>query len=168
MQGILDKAFEMGINFIDTANVYGGSAGFGRSEEIIGAWFDARPEVRDHESLLIGRDRQVRFGPVADAPGVLGQLLQTYRRGLLLPVHFFPECSLAYCRNMRTPHPDEHAALEAARQEWVDWKRERGGGLDPYNRLCHGEEPPLGAEFRKTAVEVFGPLLDHCEPVSTD
>jgi exodeoxyribonuclease V gamma subunit len=128
----------------------------------------ARPEVRDHESLLIGRDRQVRFGPVADAPGVLAQLLQTYRRGLLLPVHFFPECSLAYCRNIRTPHPDEHAALEAARQEWVDWKRERGEGLDPYNRLCHGEELPLGAEFRKTAVEVFGPLLDHCEPVSTD
>ena len=35
---ILDKAVEMGINFIDTANVYGGEAGRGRSEEIIGNW----------------------------------------------------------------------------------------------------------------------------------
>src|SRR3954465_386499 len=44
---ILDKALEMGITFIDTANVYGGDAGGGRSEEIIGSWFAARPGVRD-------------------------------------------------------------------------------------------------------------------------
>ena len=44
---ILDKALEMGINFIDTANVYGGEAGRGRSEEIIGSWLAARPGVRD-------------------------------------------------------------------------------------------------------------------------
>ena len=48
---ILDRAFELGINFIDTANVYGGSEGFGRSEEIIGAWFAGRPEVRDQVVL---------------------------------------------------------------------------------------------------------------------
>jgi aryl-alcohol dehydrogenase-like predicted oxidoreductase len=44
---ILDRALELGINFIDTANVYGGSAGAGRSEEIIGSWLAARPGVRD-------------------------------------------------------------------------------------------------------------------------
>ena len=44
---ILDRALEMGINFIDTANVYGGDAGRGRSEEIIGSWLASRPEVRD-------------------------------------------------------------------------------------------------------------------------
>ena len=44
---ILDRALQMGINFIDTANVYGGDAGRGRSEEIIGSWLAARPEVRD-------------------------------------------------------------------------------------------------------------------------
>jgi aryl-alcohol dehydrogenase-like predicted oxidoreductase len=44
---ILDRALEMGINFIDTANVYGGDAGPGRSEEIIGSWLAARPGVRD-------------------------------------------------------------------------------------------------------------------------
>jgi aryl-alcohol dehydrogenase-like predicted oxidoreductase len=37
----------MGINFIDTANVYGGDAGRGRSEEIIGTWLASRPGVRD-------------------------------------------------------------------------------------------------------------------------
>jgi aryl-alcohol dehydrogenase-like predicted oxidoreductase len=43
---ILDRALEMGINFIDTANVYGGEQR-GRSEEIIGSWIAGRPEVRD-------------------------------------------------------------------------------------------------------------------------
>ena len=35
---ILDKALDMGINFIDTANVYGGRGQQGTSEEIIGRW----------------------------------------------------------------------------------------------------------------------------------
>lgn len=36
---IMDKCLEMGINFFDTANVYGGASGRGASEEIIGRWF---------------------------------------------------------------------------------------------------------------------------------
>ncbi|MBI1257638.1 MAG: aldo/keto reductase [Chloroflexi bacterium] len=35
---ILDRALELGINFIDTANVYGGRGQQGTSEEIIGRW----------------------------------------------------------------------------------------------------------------------------------
>ena len=33
---IMDQALEQGINFFDTANRYGGSAGVGATEEIIG------------------------------------------------------------------------------------------------------------------------------------
>jgi len=44
---ILDRALEMGINFVDTANVYGGTDHRGQSEEIIGRWIVGRPEVRD-------------------------------------------------------------------------------------------------------------------------
>jgi aryl-alcohol dehydrogenase-like predicted oxidoreductase len=36
---ILDKTLDMGVNFIDTANVYGGGMGEGLSEQIIGRWF---------------------------------------------------------------------------------------------------------------------------------
>lgn len=36
---IMDKALESGINFFDTANVYGGEGHKGRTEEIIGRWF---------------------------------------------------------------------------------------------------------------------------------
>src|SRR4051794_31575171 len=35
---IMDKALELGINFFDTANRYGGSLGVGATEQIIGRW----------------------------------------------------------------------------------------------------------------------------------
>ena len=48
---IMDKAREMGINFFDTANVYGGEGGRGKSEEIIGKWFQSRSGSRDQVVL---------------------------------------------------------------------------------------------------------------------
>lgn len=44
---IMDRAVELGVNFFDTANAYGGPSGRGATEEIIGRWFAARPGVRD-------------------------------------------------------------------------------------------------------------------------
>jgi len=37
---IMDRAWEMGINFFDTANVYGRDKGLGYSEQLVGRWFD--------------------------------------------------------------------------------------------------------------------------------
>jgi aryl-alcohol dehydrogenase-like predicted oxidoreductase len=37
--GIMDKALELGINFFDTANVYGWKIGEGVTEQIVGRWF---------------------------------------------------------------------------------------------------------------------------------
>jgi aryl-alcohol dehydrogenase-like predicted oxidoreductase len=36
---IMDRALELGINFFDTANRYGGAKGPGATEEIVGRWF---------------------------------------------------------------------------------------------------------------------------------
>ena len=36
---IMDKALDLGINFFDTANVYGGKKGEGVTEQIVGRWF---------------------------------------------------------------------------------------------------------------------------------
>jgi aryl-alcohol dehydrogenase-like predicted oxidoreductase len=36
---IMDRALELGIHFFDTANVYGGKRGRGKTEEIMGRWF---------------------------------------------------------------------------------------------------------------------------------
>jgi aryl-alcohol dehydrogenase-like predicted oxidoreductase len=51
---IMDKALELGINFFDTANVYGGWAedGYpGKTEDIIGRWF-AQGEGRREKTVL--------------------------------------------------------------------------------------------------------------------
>ena len=44
---IIDAAVEAGVNFIDTANQYGGSLGVGTTEAILGRWFAADPSRRD-------------------------------------------------------------------------------------------------------------------------
>lgn len=48
---IMDKALEIGLNFWDTANVYGGDGGKGKSEEIIGNYFKSRNGSRDQVVL---------------------------------------------------------------------------------------------------------------------
>ena len=45
---ILDVAVNSGINFIDTANQYGGELGVGTSETIIGRWLSQDPSRRDN------------------------------------------------------------------------------------------------------------------------
>ncbi|MFJ5642923.1 aldo/keto reductase [Streptomyces sp. NPDC093223] len=44
---IMDAALDAGINFFDTANVYGWGENKGRTEEIIGSWFARSPAHRD-------------------------------------------------------------------------------------------------------------------------
>jgi aryl-alcohol dehydrogenase-like predicted oxidoreductase len=48
---IMDRALELGINFFDTANVYGGRDHRGRTEEIIGHWFQQGGNRRDRVVL---------------------------------------------------------------------------------------------------------------------
>ncbi len=43
---MMDRALELGINFFDTANAYGGDKGMGYSETVLGNWLKQR-EVRD-------------------------------------------------------------------------------------------------------------------------
>jgi aryl-alcohol dehydrogenase-like predicted oxidoreductase len=44
---IMDRALELGINFFDTANVYGGKKGEGITEKIIGKWMTEDKSRRD-------------------------------------------------------------------------------------------------------------------------
>jgi len=41
---IMDRALELGINFFDTANVYGWEKGMGITEQIIGRWLAKDPQ----------------------------------------------------------------------------------------------------------------------------
>ncbi|MBE0696434.1 MAG: aldo/keto reductase, partial [Anaerolineaceae bacterium] len=44
---IMDQALELGINFFDTANVYGWKIGEGVTEQIVGRWFSQGGGRRD-------------------------------------------------------------------------------------------------------------------------
>src|SRR3712207_3116168 len=48
---ILDRALAEGVNFLDTANVYGFDRGKGRTEEVLGAWFAQGGERREKSVL---------------------------------------------------------------------------------------------------------------------
>jgi len=67
---IMDKALEMGINFFDTANVYGRPK-TGQTEEIIGRWMAQGGGRRDRRGHLSLQDPQALrgFSPAsADGP----------------------------------------------------------------------------------------------------
>jgi aryl-alcohol dehydrogenase-like predicted oxidoreductase len=48
---IMDRALELGLNFFDTANVYGWKTGEGVTEQIVGRWF-AQGRSEEHTSEL--------------------------------------------------------------------------------------------------------------------
>lgn len=60
---ILDAALESGINFVDTANVYGGSGHRGRTEEILGRWFAGGGQRRERTVLATKL-----YGTMTDRP----------------------------------------------------------------------------------------------------
>ena len=61
---IMDRALELGINFFDTANVYGGAGGRGCSEEFIGRWLSQGNGRRDRIVLATKV-----YGLMTDTPG---------------------------------------------------------------------------------------------------
>jgi aryl-alcohol dehydrogenase-like predicted oxidoreductase len=64
---IMDKAVELGINFFDTADVYGWEVAVGTTELIIGRWLSARPGVR--ENLVLATKV---YGRMGDGPNDRG------------------------------------------------------------------------------------------------
>lgn len=60
---IMDKALELGINFFDTANVYGWKTGEGITEKIIGSWF-AQGGGRREKTIIATKV----FGRMGDWP----------------------------------------------------------------------------------------------------
>ncbi len=64
---ILDKALELGINFLDTADVYGWKKGEGITEKIIGDWF-ALGGGRRERSVIATK----LFGQMGDGPNDRG------------------------------------------------------------------------------------------------
>lgn len=64
---IMDKALELGLNFFDTANVYGGKRGEGWTEQIVGQWL-AQGDGRRERIVLATKV----YGVMGDGPNDRG------------------------------------------------------------------------------------------------
>lgn len=64
---ILNKSIEAGINFVDTANQYGGHLGVGTTEKILGKWI-AEDKTRREKLVLATKV----YEPMSDNPGDRG------------------------------------------------------------------------------------------------
>ena len=89
-QAIMDRALELGINFFDTANRYGGANGAGTTEEILGRWF----------ALGGGRREKVVL-----ATKLFGAMSEWPNDGRLSARHIRAACDESL-RRMQTDHID--------------------------------------------------------------
>jgi len=87
---IMDKALELGINFFDTANVYGGKRGEGITEQIVGRW------------LVQGGSRRDQIVLATKVYGTMGELPN--QRGLSA-YHIRKACDDSL-RRLQTDHID--------------------------------------------------------------
>lgn len=87
---IMDRALEHGINFFDTANVYGRSKGVGATETIVGNWF-ARGDGRREKVVL--------------ATKVYGEMGEWPNESRLSALHIRKACE-ASLKRLQTDHID--------------------------------------------------------------
>lgn len=87
---IMDRALELGINFFDTANVYGWKKGEGVTEQIIGRWFEQGGGRRDKVVLATKV-----YGDMGDWPN----------EGKLSALHIRQACE-ASLRRLKTDYID--------------------------------------------------------------
>ena len=107
---IMDRALELGINFFDTANVYGGQRGEGITEQIIGRWL----------AQGAGLTPSSRREKIVLATKVFGGMGEWPNESRLSAYHIRAACD-ASLRRLQTDHIDlyqmHHVAREAPWQE---------------------------------------------------
>jgi exodeoxyribonuclease V gamma subunit len=120
-------------------------------------------------SLLIGQNGSWEFEPVEKNLSMLQTLLTDYYwQGLVLPLSFFPESSLAFVENLRLGKSEEEA-LSRAQNTWQGSDFWRGEIANEYYHLCFGSDssrPLLNEAFKDLAKSFFEPLLAHMQPVT--
>jgi aryl-alcohol dehydrogenase-like predicted oxidoreductase len=89
-RAIMDRALELGLNFFDTANVYGWKTGEGVTEQILGRWFAEGGGRRDRVVL---------------ATKVYGEMGKWPNEGRLSALHIRRACDESL-RRLRTDHID--------------------------------------------------------------
>jgi exodeoxyribonuclease V gamma subunit len=115
-----------------------------------------------NQSVLLAKEAGWRFRPVADASEIFHQLLNYYWEGLSSPLPFFPQSAYAYAERHHRGRKEEDA-FYAARKAWEGDRHSRAEADDPYYQLNWEKVDALGVGFKKLALAIFGPLLEHEE-----
>ena len=100
---IMDRALEMGVNFFDTANVYGRAVRIGLTEEVVGEWLSQG----DHRQKVVLATKV--FASTSDWPN----------EGGLSARHIISACE-ASLRRLRTDHIDLYQMHHVDRATPVD------------------------------------------------
>jgi len=115
-------------------------------------------------SFLICKGSAVKYDQVSGSRGILEDLLSIFRQGLTMPIHFFPDSSFQYAEYLLERSASGQSALSKARKTWfgndfADYPKAEF--KDPYYNLCFRRLNPLDEAFKKHAVSIFKPLLEH-------
>ena len=116
-------------------------------------------------AILVGEDIRQVYGPVAKSEAQLEKLLQIYWRGLCEPLPFFSRSSYAFAAQTLAP-AGKKEPLEKAFEQWEGsgWGVTHAEKDDPYIELAFRHRPdPLGEEWERLSLQIFGPLLARCE-----
>ncbi|EDN68930.1 exodeoxyribonuclease V gamma chain [Beggiatoa sp. PS] len=118
-------------------------------------------------SLLIGEEGSWEFKPVNESIVILETLLKAYYwQGLMQPLSFFPQSSLAFVEQLTTGKTEEEA-FSRAQNTWRGNDFANGEFDNDYYQLCFGKEtsPLDNGEFKILAKQFFEPMLAHLQPV---
>lgn len=120
------------------------------------------------DSMLVGLDpgnkREAAwtawdFDPPKESEKILSSILETYREGLIRPLHFFPDTAWTLAREVVEKKKKPQEAFGIVQKSWEGGDFSRGEGEDPYYRLCFKNEAPLDEDFQRLALMIFRPLL---------
>jgi exodeoxyribonuclease V gamma subunit len=112
---------------------------------------NTRPEDGcPRESLLICKDLTLSLPSLDNASELLADLIELYREGLCLPLHFFPQSSWLYLES----------GMDAAEGRWngTDHSPAPAESAHPAFSLCFSDQNVLDDAFVRLAERVYAPL----------
>ncbi len=117
-------------------------------------------------TFYAGKEAVYQYGPAAKSILHLEQLLDLYWQGLTEPLHFSPQTSFVFAKEVYKGKNEQ----EALRKAMVEWEgngfNNKGEKNDPYNLLCCKNMDLSNPLFMEQAKTVFMAALAHQKKIS--
>ena len=139
-----------------------------RARDYLNGWIThlylnaTQPENAGRQTIWHGKDKSYALRPVpqAEALAVLQTLLTLYRKGLQVPLHFYPRTAWDYVSR----------GLNKAKNTWQGGHPQAFSESQDlhYQQALRAHSNPLDAEFEATAQAVFGTLPDYLDDLTQE